>query len=114
MRGSPDKRALFDQAMDYLAEDYSKKVGEIQDFMRTSQGFIDTVDLENAAFDQDALDAIEKRLDHRAEQLLLSPMEKRTLGPADVTQVTIAQVNKIAGAPVPASSVADDVKKLYE
>ncbi len=77
LKGDPDKRALFDQAMEYLAEDYAKKVGEIEDFMKVSEGFIASVDLENGVFEEDALAELEKRLDAQTEQLLLSPVERR-------------------------------------
>lgn len=102
MKGDPDKRELFNQAMEYLAEDYSQKVGQIEDFMRTSQGFIQTVDLQNGVIEQDAIDALDKQLDQKAEQMLLAPIEKRAL-PAAVTAQPVA---------VPAS--ASEVRDLYK
>jgi hypothetical protein len=102
MKGDPDKRELFNQAMEFLAEDYSMKVGQIEDFMRTSQGFIQTVDLENGVFEQDALDALDKKLDEKAEQMLLSPMEKRALPAATSAQ------------PVPVAASTNEVDSLYD
>jgi hypothetical protein len=102
MKGDPDKRELFDQAMEYLAEDYSMKVGQIEDFMRTSQGFIQTVDLENGVFEQDALDALDKQLDLKAEQMLLSPMERRELPAATEAQR------------VPVAASTNEVGSLYD
>ena len=102
MKGDPDKRELFNQAMEYLAEDYSQKVGQIEDFMRTSQGFIQTVDLENGVFEQDALDKLDKQLDMKAEQMLLAPIEKRALPAA------------VAAQPVAVPASASEVRDLYK
>lgn len=102
MKGDPDKRELFNQAMEYLAEDYSMKVGQIEDFMKTSQGFIQTVDLENGVFEQDALDALDKQLDQKAEMMLLSPMEKRALPAASTAQ------------PAPVAASTTEVDSLYD
>ena len=91
MRGDPDKRAIFDQAMEYLAEDYAKKVGEIEEFMTVSQGFIASVDLENGIFEEDALHALEAKLDDKTEKLLLAPINKSSvasLDPADVPETS--------------------------
>lgn len=63
LKGDPDKRALYDQAMEFLAEDYAKKIGEIEMFMTTSQGFIQSVDLDNGIFEQDALDKLSAQMD---------------------------------------------------
>jgi hypothetical protein len=104
MRGNPDQRELRNQALEYLAEDYSMKVGQIEDFMNTSKGFIETVDLENGVFEQDALDKLDAQLNEKAEQMLLSPMEKRTL-PA--LAAPTAQ-------PVPVAASTNEVESLYD
>ena len=56
--GDKDKKELFDQAMDFLAEDYGKKVGEIEQFMKMSAGVIDGIDLQNATYEADALNQL--------------------------------------------------------
>lgn len=70
IQGGTDQKALFDQTMQFLADDYATKVGEIEQFMNDSQGFIKSVDLENGVYEQEALDQIEKWSD-RADQLFL-------------------------------------------
>jgi hypothetical protein len=78
LRGSGDKKELFDQAMEFVAEDYGRKLGEIEDFMSTSQGFIDTLDLQQQAFDGDALDKIAE-WEKKADSLLLGDMKQLTI-----------------------------------
>ncbi|HJV33355.1 MAG TPA: hypothetical protein VJ694_04995, partial [Patescibacteria group bacterium] len=46
-------------------------------FMKVSEGFIASVDLENGVFEEDAMAELEKRLDAQTEQLLLAPVERR-------------------------------------
>jgi hypothetical protein len=88
MRGDPDRRALFDQAMEHLANDYAQKVGEIEHFMDASKGFIASVDLENLAFEQEALEKL-NQLEARTEQLLLGPGQPRVAIPEIVDAETV-------------------------
>jgi hypothetical protein len=102
LRGDPDKRALFDQAMDYLAEDYAKKVGEIESFMTLSQGFIQSVDLDQMAYEQDALDKLNAQLDAKTDQLLLGSGDQH---------VRVVDTTAPDAELVPAGS--DDVSDLF-
>ncbi len=58
--GSPDQRALFDQALETLAEDVSTKVGEMERFMDTSRNLMDSIDLQNGVFEEEGLQLLEK------------------------------------------------------
>lgn len=60
LEGGGDKREMYDMALEHLADDYGMKMGEMESFMDMSQGFIDSMDLENGVFEQDALDQIEQ------------------------------------------------------
>jgi hypothetical protein len=81
LKGDPDKRALYDQAMDHLADDYARKVGEIENFMEASEGFIASVDLDNLVFEQEALEKLEE-LEQKTNKLLLGEDES----PVNLTQ----------------------------
>lgn len=84
IQGDVDQKALFDQAMEHLADDYAMKVGEIELFMEMSDGFIKSVDLENGVYEQDALDQFEQ-WEKKADQLLQSPSDcKRIAEPTGV------------------------------
>jgi predicted nucleic acid-binding Zn-ribbon protein len=60
MNGDPDKRALYDQAMDFLADDYANKVGELENFMEISKGFIASIELDNLVMDKEGEEALAK------------------------------------------------------
>jgi hypothetical protein len=83
LQGEGDQRALFDQAMEHLADDYAMKIGEIELFMDMSEGFIKTMDLENGVYEQDALDQFEE-WERKADKLLISP------DPAAKTRVAVS------------------------
>ena len=58
--GDPDKRAMFDSAMEAIADDVSNKVGEMERFMEVSSGFMDSIDLQNGVFEEEGLKMLEK------------------------------------------------------
>ncbi len=58
--GDPDQRAMFDQALEVLADDVSQKVGEMERFMDTSKNLMDSIDLQNGVFEDEGLKLLEK------------------------------------------------------
>lgn len=58
--GDPDKRAMFDMAMEAVAEDVASKVGEMERFMEMSSSFMDSVDLQNGIFEEEGLQMLEE------------------------------------------------------
>lgn len=60
IQGDKDKRALFDQALEAVADDVSQKVGEMERFMEVSAGFMDSIDLQNGVFEEEGLEMLEK------------------------------------------------------
>lgn len=58
--GDKDRRAMFDQAMEAVAEDIGNKVGEMERFMEISQSFMDGIDLQNGVFEEKGLEMLEK------------------------------------------------------
>jgi hypothetical protein len=58
--GDPDQRAMFDQALEVLANDVSSKVGEMERFMDTSRNLMDSIDLQNGVFEDEGLILLEK------------------------------------------------------
>lgn len=65
LRGQSEGRELYDRAMEFLNDDYARKLGEIEMFMDFSDGVIKATDLENLAYDVRAterLDEWERRL----------------------------------------------------
>lgn len=77
IKGDKDKKAMFDETMEYLAEDYGKKLGEIENFMEMSSSFIESIDIQNGVYEERALEMIEK-WEKESDSLLLGN-DKRLL-----------------------------------
>ena len=60
LKGDPDQRAMFDQALDALANDVSMKVGEMERFMDTSRNLMASIDLQNGVFADEGLRMLEE------------------------------------------------------
>lgn len=71
--GDPDQRALYDQALEALAEDVGQKVGEMERFMDTSKNLMASIDLQNGVFEDEGLQLLER---WEKESPLLAPAEK--------------------------------------
>jgi hypothetical protein len=59
LRGDKDKRMMFDQAVEYIADDIAAKVGEMERMMELSSSFMESIDLENAQFEEKGLEMLE-------------------------------------------------------
>jgi predicted nucleic acid-binding Zn-ribbon protein len=59
LKGSPDQRAMFDQALESMAEEVSAKVGEMERFMDTSKNLLDSIDLQSGVFADEGLQMLE-------------------------------------------------------
>lgn len=58
--GDKDQRALFDEALEAMADDVSMKVGEMEQFMELSENFMSSVDLQNGVFEEEGIRMLEK------------------------------------------------------
>jgi hypothetical protein len=59
LKGNDDARELYDQAMEFVVEDYGRKLGEIEDFMNSSQSILDGIDMQNGVWEEKALKQLE-------------------------------------------------------
>lgn len=75
IKGDPDKRAMFDQAMEGIAEDVANKVGEMERFMELSSDFMNSIDLQNGIFEEKGLQMLEK-YEKQSTLLLLGGKEQ--------------------------------------
>lgn len=105
MRGDPDKRALFDAAMEHITNDCAERMGMISDFMDTSKGILDTMDLENSVFEDEAM----KKLD-----AMFTASEDHLLGPIAEKIGDPLQREKAAVLRGPASTEDSDVMQLFK
>ncbi len=58
--GNPDQRAMFDAAMENVADDVANKVGEMERFMEMSSSFMNSVDLQNGVFEEKGMQMLEE------------------------------------------------------
>lgn len=70
-----DERELFDQAMEFVVEDYAQKLGEIEDFMDVSRAVVDGVDLQNAAWEQKAIEQLQA-FEAKTDSILLGDQKR--------------------------------------
>jgi phage shock protein A len=70
IRGDADKRAIFDQAVEEIADDVANKVGEMERFMELSENFMNSVDLQNGVFEEKGLQML-KEYEEKSTLLLL-------------------------------------------
>ncbi len=80
--GDPDKRAMFDMAMEAVAEDVGNKVGEMERFMEVSSSFMQSIDLQNGIFEEEGLNMLEK-WERESTSLLLGDTKKDLLQQAN-------------------------------
>jgi len=58
--GDPDKRAMFDAAMEVVADDVANKVGEMERFMDMSSNFMENMDIQNGIFEEKGIKMLEE------------------------------------------------------
>jgi phage shock protein A len=76
--GNSDKRYMFDMALEAIADDVSNKVGEMERFMEMSNGFMNSVDLQNGVFEEEGMALLDK-WEKEGPSLLLPEKEKLLL-----------------------------------
>lgn len=70
--GDPDKRAMFDAALENIADDVASKVGEMERFMEMSANFMDSIDLQQGVFQEEGLKMLEE-WEQKSTLMLLGP-----------------------------------------
>ncbi|HAQ38998.1 MAG TPA: hypothetical protein DCX89_01950 [Saprospirales bacterium] len=68
--GNTDKRQMFDAAVEHIADDVASKVGEMERMMELSSTFMNTIDLQNGAFEEKGLQMLEE-FERKSSLLLL-------------------------------------------
>jgi hypothetical protein len=85
--GDADKRALFDAALEEIADDVAQKVGEMEHFMEMSSNFMNSVDLQNGVFEEEGLKMLDE-WEKKSTLLLMGGKEDTLdLGKAPETHV---------------------------
>lgn len=78
LMGGTDQKELFDQAMEYVVNDYGMKMGEIENFIENSKGFVEGLDLQNGVYEAEALKKLQA-WEHQADSILLGNHKQQML-----------------------------------
>ena len=104
IKGTGDEKELYNQTMEKLAEEAGRKLGEMEDFQRLAQNFMDTIDLENGAVETEALE----KLDAYEQKLLTSgATDTAFLLPGATAAPVPVPAKGMGEAPTPAKSASD-------
>lgn len=94
LMGGTDQRELFDQAMEYVVNDYGMKMGEIENFIENSKGFVEGLDLQNGVYEADALKKLQE-WENKADSILLGNSKAQMLEQT----INASYINNGIGAP---------------
>ena len=78
LKGDPDKRVMFDMALEAIANDVSSKVGEMEQFMSMSDKIMKGIDLQNGVFEEEGLKMLDE-WEKKSQSLLLGSATKEEL-----------------------------------
>jgi hypothetical protein len=60
IKGNDDKKVIFDQAMEFVVDDIGFKVGEMERMLEASTDFINSVDLDNAVYEERGMQMLDE------------------------------------------------------
>lgn len=92
LSGDPDKRAMFDAAMEAITEDVANKVGEMEQFMEMSSNVMDSIDLKQGMLEEDGLKMLEQW--EKESTLMLMEGGRQSEDALDLDDDTSAQPEK--------------------
>jgi len=110
--GNPDKRAMFDMAMEAIADDVSNKVGEMERFMDMSSNFMDSIDLQNGVFEEEGMKMLEK-WEKEGVSILLGE-EKGTLVDAANDETEVLDLNQPVKKPIRETGHTNQYDSLFD
>ncbi len=81
--GDPDRKAMFDAAMENIAEDVANKVGEMEQFMEMSADFMEKIDLQQGIFEEEGLKMLEE-WEQKSSLMLLNEGDRKKSNTLDL------------------------------
>ena len=85
--GDPDKRAMFDMAMESIADDVANKVGEMERFMEMSSDFMASIDLQQGVFEEKGLKMLEE-WEQKSTLMLMEGSSRKSQDTLDLDELT--------------------------
>ncbi len=113
IKGDKDKRAMFDQALEAIADDVSSKVGEMERFMSVTSNFMESVDLQNGVFEEEGLKMLEK-WEKESDNLLLLDGEKDSILDSAYNDKDVLDLNSPVAKPVERKAGGNQYDSLFE
>lgn len=78
INGDPNKKEMFDRALEHIADDLANKVGEMEQFMEMSSDVMNSVDLQNGIMEEKGLQMLEE-WEKKSEIMLLGDGQNKYL-----------------------------------
>ncbi len=113
IKGDKDKRAMFDQALEAIADDVSSKVGEMERFMSVTSNFMESVDLQNGVFEEEGLKMLEK-WEKESDNLLLLDGEKSDILDSAYNDSDVLDLDSPVAKPVERKAGGNQYDSLFE
>ena len=110
--GDPDKRAMFDSAMEAITTDVANKVGEMENFMQLSSKFMESLDLQNGVFEEEGLKMLEE-WEEKCASLLLGADKTAILNQAN-DDSNVLDLNQPLQAPVRESGHKNQYDSFFD
>lgn len=110
INGDKDKRAIYEQALEYMAQDIGNKVGEMERFIELSENFMQGVDLQNGVFEEKGMKMLEE-WEKNADSWLLGSDKAQIVAAANDEQNSL---DVDAPLTVPQASHANQFSKIFD
>ncbi|MFZ4560982.1 MAG: hypothetical protein ACOYOD_12375 [Saprospiraceae bacterium] len=110
--GDPDKRAMFDSAMEAITTDVANKVGEMENFMQLSSKFMESLDLQNGVFEEEGLKMLEE-WEEKSASLLLGADKTAILNQAN-DDANVLDLNQPLQTPVRESGHKNQYDSFFD
>lgn len=89
-----DERELYDMALESAVTDFGMKLGEIENFMENSKGFIESLDIANGVADAKALERL-KAWEEETDSVVLGKQKRQLLEHSPVEGVVMPALSTI-------------------
>lgn len=94
VNGDSESREMYERTMEYLANDYGQKLGEIEHFIEVSGSFINGVDIQNGVYEEDAMKMLQE-WEKKGDSILLGDQKQQILLSNTVSQTINTSSNTI-------------------
>lgn len=103
--GDGDAKDMYDEALEYLLDDFSSRMGEIDDFMATSQGIMEGIDLQNGVMQEKALQKLEAF--EKGQSRVLGDQKALLIEQSNGVYMPVTGMNAPQAVAVPVASPSD-------